>query len=41
MFIGSLMHYLHARDCLGFSESHYLKKVVGAVLNHLRLSVSV
>jgi AcrR family transcriptional regulator len=41
LFIASLMHYLHARDCLGFSTDHYLKKIVNAVLNHLRLSVSV
>ncbi len=41
IFIASLMHYLHARECLGFSQEHYLKKVVDAVLNHLRLSVSV
>lgn len=41
IFIASLMHYLHAKECLGFSQEYYLKKVVGAVLNHLRLSVSV
>ena len=41
IFMASLMHYLHAKECLGFSQEHYLKKVVGAVLNHLRLSVSV
>ncbi len=41
MFLASLMHYLHAKDCLGFSREHYLKKVVEVVLNHLRLSASV
>jgi len=41
IFVASLMHYLHAKDCLGFSQEHYLRKVVNAVLNHLRLSVSV
>jgi len=41
IFIASLMHYLHAKDCLGFSQEYYLKRVVNAVLNHLRLSVSV
>jgi len=41
LFIASLMHYLHARECLGFSREHYLKKVVTVVLNHLRLSASV
>ena len=41
MFLASLMHYLHAGDCLGFSREHYLKKVISAVINHLRLSTSV
>ncbi|NJF25802.1 TetR/AcrR family transcriptional regulator [Thermococcus sp. Bubb.Bath] len=41
MFLGSLMHYLYAREYLKVSEGHYLRKVVEAVLNHLRLSVSV
>ncbi|WP_457752320.1 TetR/AcrR family transcriptional regulator [Thermococcus sp.] len=41
IFVASLMHYLHAKDCLGFSQEYYLKRVVNAVLNHLRLSVSV
>lgn len=40
MFLASLMHYLHARNCLGFSRDHYLKKVTDAVLNHLKLSSS-
>ena len=41
VFLASLMHYLHAGDCLGFSRDHYLKKAVEVVLNHLRLSASV
>jgi len=41
VFLASLMHYLHARECLGFSKEHYLKKTVEVVLNHLRLSASV
>ncbi|WP_297535764.1 TetR/AcrR family transcriptional regulator [Thermococcus sp.] len=41
VFLGSLMHYLHAKECLGFSSEHYLRKVVSVVLNHLRLSASV
>jgi len=41
IFLASLIHYFHARECLGFSEEHFLKQVVKVVLNHLRLSVSV
>ncbi|ASJ01434.1 TetR/AcrR family transcriptional regulator [Thermococcus gorgonarius] len=41
MFLASLMHYLHAGDCLGFSREHYLKKVISAVIHHLKLSASV
>ncbi|WP_461863669.1 TetR/AcrR family transcriptional regulator [Thermococcus sp.] len=41
MFLASLMHYLHARECLGFSGEHYLRKVVQAVINHLKFSTSV
>jgi len=41
MFLASLMHYLHAKECLNFSEEHYLNKVVSAVLNHLKLSASI
>ncbi|WP_297507274.1 TetR/AcrR family transcriptional regulator [Thermococcus sp.] len=41
MFLASLMHYLHAGECLGFSREHYLKKVILAVINHLKLSASV
>ena len=41
MFLASLMHYLHARECLSFSREHYLNKVVSAVLNHLKLSASI
>ncbi|MEO2151095.1 MAG: TetR/AcrR family transcriptional regulator [Thermococcus sp.] len=41
VFLASLMHYLHAGDCLGFSREHYLRKAVEVVLNHLRLSASV
>jgi AcrR family transcriptional regulator len=41
VFLASLMHYLHAKDCLGFSREPYLKKTVEVVLNHLRLSASV
>ena len=41
VFLASLMHYLHSKDCLGFSREHYLRKAVEVVLNHLRLSASV
>ena len=41
VFVASLMHYLHAKECLGFPKEHYLKKIVNVVLNHLRLSASV
>ncbi len=41
MFLASLMHYLHARNCLSFSEEHYLKKITSAVIHHLKLSASV
>jgi len=41
MFIASLMHYLHSRGCLGFSDELYVKNVVKAIIHHLKLSVSV
>ncbi len=41
VFIASLMHYLHARECIGLSGEQYLRRAVRVVLNHLRLSVSV
>ncbi len=41
VFIASLMHYLHARECIGLSGEQYLRRVVRVVLNHLRLSASV
>jgi len=41
VFVASLMHYLHAKECLGFSREYYLKKSVGVVLSHLRLSANV
>ncbi len=41
VFLASLIHYFHARECLGFSEEYFLKRVVRVVLNHLKLSVSV
>ncbi|WP_297518230.1 TetR/AcrR family transcriptional regulator [Thermococcus sp.] len=41
MFIAALMHYLHSKNCLGFSEEHYLKRVVLAVVNNLKIASSV
>ncbi len=41
IFIASLIHYFHARECLGFSEDYFLKRVVRVLLNNLKLSVSV
>ncbi|WP_099210037.1 TetR/AcrR family transcriptional regulator [Thermococcus henrietii] len=41
VFIASLMHYLHAKECIGLSGEHYLRRIVKVVLNHLRLSASV
>ncbi|AHL21750.1 Transcriptional regulator [Thermococcus nautili] len=41
VFIASLMHYLHAKECIGLPGDHYLKRAVNVVLNHLRLSASV
>jgi len=41
IFLASLIHYFHARECLDFSEEYFLKRVVRVVLHHLKLSVSV
>ncbi|WP_456423539.1 TetR/AcrR family transcriptional regulator [Thermococcus sp.] len=40
MFLASLMHYLHARNCLGFSMNQYLRLITKAVLNNLKMSAS-
>ncbi len=41
MFIASLMHYLHSRECLGFSDEHYLQKVVPVIINNLKIASSL
>ncbi len=41
MFIASLLHYLHAKDCLGFSDEHYLHKIISIVINNLKMASSV
>lgn len=41
MFLASLMHYLHAGSCLGFSREHYLRKVISALIHHLKMSSSL
>jgi len=40
MFLASLMHYLHARTCLSFSRDQYLRLIIRAVLNNLKMSAS-
>ncbi len=41
MFLASLIHYLHAGSCLGFSREYYLRKVTSAVIHHLKMSTTL
>ncbi len=41
VFLGSLLHYLHARECVGFSDEEYLNHVVDVVTSYLKLSAEI
>ncbi len=41
VFLGSLLHYLHARECVGFSNEEYLNHVVDVVTSYLKLSAEI
>ncbi len=41
VFLGALLHYLHARECVGFGDEEYLNHVVDVVTSYLKLSAEI